>query len=60
MHLLIKVTIMTSQELGKYSDRSISNKVKILVTAANGHTGYPAAKELLRLGFSVRDRKSVV
>lgn len=54
MHLLIKVTIMTSQELGKYSDRSISNKVKILVTAANGHTGYPAAKELLRLGFSVR------
>lgn len=27
---------------------------KILITAANGHTGYPAAKELLDLGFSVR------
>lgn len=27
---------------------------KILVTAANGHTGYPAAKELLNLGFQVR------
>ncbi len=27
---------------------------KILVTAANGHTGFPAAKELLRLGFEVR------
>lgn len=29
-------------------------KTKILVTAANGHTGYPAAKELLKLGFGVR------
>jgi uncharacterized protein YbjT (DUF2867 family) len=27
---------------------------KILVTAANGHTGFPAAKELLSLGFDVR------
>jgi len=27
---------------------------KILVTAANGHTGFPAAKELLNLGFDVR------
>ncbi len=26
---------------------------KILVTAANGHTGFPAAKELLSLGFDV-------
>ncbi|RDY60875.1 NmrA family NAD(P)-binding protein [Flagellimonas nanhaiensis] len=30
------------------------NETKILVTAANGHTGFPAAKELLDLGFSVR------
>ncbi len=30
------------------------NSIKILVTTANGHTGYPAAKELLRLGFDVR------
>jgi len=29
-------------------------KDKILVTAANGNTGYPAAKELLNLGFNVR------
>jgi NAD(P)H dehydrogenase (quinone) len=29
-------------------------KTKILVTAANGHTGFPAAKELLSLGFKVR------
>ena len=29
-------------------------KTKILITAANGHTGFPAAKELLNLGFSVR------
>lgn len=29
-------------------------KTKILVTAANGHTGFPAAKELLNLGFDVR------
>ncbi|MDN5216112.1 NmrA family NAD(P)-binding protein [Fulvivirgaceae bacterium BMA12] len=29
-------------------------KSKILITAANGHTGYPAARELLRLGFPVR------
>ena len=28
--------------------------IKILITAANGHTGYPAAKELLHLGFKVR------
>nr|WP_299171637.1 NmrA family NAD(P)-binding protein [uncultured Allomuricauda sp.] len=27
---------------------------KILITAANGHTGFPAAKELIRLGFQVR------
>ena len=26
----------------------------ILVTAANGHTGFPAAKELISLGFKVR------
>ena len=29
-------------------------KPKILITAANGNTGYPAAKELLRLGHPVR------
>jgi len=29
-------------------------KTKILVTAANGHIGFPAAKELLSLGFDVR------
>lgn len=29
-------------------------KPKILVTAANGNTGFPAAKELLKLGFPVR------
>lgn len=29
-------------------------KDKILITAANGNTGFPAAKELIRLGFSVR------
>lgn len=29
-------------------------KRTILVTAANGNTGYPAAKELLKLGFAVR------
>ncbi|MEM9364322.1 MAG: NmrA family NAD(P)-binding protein [Bacteroidota bacterium] len=29
-------------------------KTKILVTATNGHTGFPAAKELLSLGFEVR------
>ena len=29
-------------------------KTKILVTAANGNTGFPAAKELLDLGFDVR------
>lgn len=29
-------------------------KIKILITAANGNTGFPAAKELLRLGFVVR------
>lgn len=27
---------------------------KILITAANGNTGFPAAKELLKLGFEVR------
>ncbi len=30
------------------------SKPKILITAANGHTGFPAAKELLNLGFDVR------
>ncbi len=30
------------------------NEDKILVTAANGHTGFAAAKELLELGFPVR------
>jgi len=29
-------------------------KQKILITAANGNTGYPAAKELLKLGYPVR------
>jgi len=29
-------------------------KQKILITAANGNTGFPAAKELLKLGFPVR------
>ena len=29
-------------------------KPRILVTAANGNTGFPAAKELLELGFPVR------
>ncbi|WP_282080166.1 NmrA family NAD(P)-binding protein [Aquimarina algiphila] len=29
-------------------------KPKILITAANGNTGFPAAKELLTLGFPVR------
>ncbi|MFT5747359.1 MAG: NAD(P)H dehydrogenase (quinone), partial [Saprospiraceae bacterium] len=28
--------------------------MKILITAANGRTGFPAAKELLLLGFNVR------
>ena len=30
------------------------NKEKILITAANSHTGFSAAKELLELGFPVR------
>ena len=30
------------------------SKTKILVTSANGHTGFPAAKELLNLRFDVR------
>jgi len=30
------------------------NDTTILVTAANGHTGLPAAKELLKLGFKIR------
>lgn len=30
------------------------SKATILVTAANGNTGYPAAKTLLQLGFKVR------
>ncbi len=30
------------------------NKEKILITAANSHTGFPAAKELMELGFPVR------
>lgn len=29
-------------------------QTRVLVTAANGHTGYPTAKELLRLGHFVR------
>lgn len=29
-------------------------KQKILITAANGNSGFPAAKELLKLGFPVR------
>ena len=29
-------------------------KPKILITAANGNSGFPAAKELLKLGFPVR------
>ena len=29
-------------------------KPKILITAANGNTGYPAAIEMLKLGFPVR------
>ena len=29
-------------------------KSRILITAANGNTGFPAAKELLKLGFPVR------
>lgn len=32
----------------------MNKDIKILVTAANGHTGLPAAKELIALGFSVR------
>ncbi|WP_420386336.1 NmrA family NAD(P)-binding protein [Roseivirga sp.] len=30
------------------------SSTKILITAANGNTGYPAAKEMLKLGFEVR------
>ena len=30
------------------------NKEKVLITAANSHTGFTAAKELLELGFPVR------
>lgn len=30
------------------------NNKKILVTATNGNTGFPASKELLKLGFEVR------
>ena len=30
------------------------NKEKILITAANSHSGFSAAKELLELGFPVR------
>ena len=29
-------------------------KQKILITAANGNTGFPAAQEMLKLGFPVR------
>ena len=29
-------------------------KPKILITAANGNTGFPAAKEMLKLGFPIR------
>ena len=30
------------------------NKEKILITTANSHSGFTAAKELLELGFPVR------
>lgn len=30
------------------------SKPIILITTANGHTGFPAAKELLNLGFDLR------
>lgn len=30
------------------------NTKRVLITAANGNTGFPAAKELLKLGFNVR------
>jgi len=30
------------------------NREKILITTANSHTGFTAAKELLELGFPVR------
>ncbi|MFB3057549.1 MAG: NmrA family NAD(P)-binding protein, partial [Ignavibacteriaceae bacterium] len=29
-------------------------KPRVLITAANGNTGFPAAKEMLKLGFPVR------
>lgn len=45
---------MISPKSNKHSDKLKTNKPRILVTAANGHTGYPAAKELLNLGFNVR------
>jgi len=32
----------------------MNKNIKILITAANGHTGLPAARELISLGFSVR------
>ena len=34
--------------------RTTMNKEKILITAANSHSGFSAAKELLELGFPVR------
>lgn len=37
-----------------FSLKSSIMQTRVLVTAANGNTGYPAAKELLRLGHSVR------
>ena len=41
------------QQCNKHFKQSKMKK-KILITAANGNTGFPAAKELLRLGFDVR------
>lgn len=38
----------------KNNGKTHKMKAKILVTAANGNTGFPAAKELLTLGFEVR------
>jgi NAD(P)H dehydrogenase (quinone) len=35
-------------------ENTMNNQKLILVTAANGHTGLPAAKELLALGLKVR------
>jgi len=37
-----------------YNSNLVKMKTNILVTAANGNTGFPVAKELLNLGFAVR------